>query len=253
MNSLTAEIVIAVVLLGAMVVALDLGFRAGRRAGLEERAGAGNQVGAIQGAVLGLLALLLAFSFSSAMSRFLERQDLIAQEANAIGTSWLRAELLEEPARSELRSALEAYTAHRMEASERLGQGWDPEILAEVDRLHARIWSAASGGVRKRPDLALAILDPVNEVLDVHALRVAAVWKHLPGVVLFLLAACSLLSVGAIGYGCGMDRRRRWRLCLSLAILVSAALWITVDLDHPRQGLLQLDDAPLRALKFERR
>ena len=252
MIPVVADLSIAVGLLALMLVALDAGFRAGRRAGKSEDGGAGSQVGAIQGAVLGLLGLLLAFSFAAAGSRFLERQDLIAQEANAIGTAWLRADLLDEPQRSELRAALTDYTSHRVGAVSQLQRGSDRAVLAEVDRLQARIWQAARDGVAGRPDLVLAVLNPVNETFDLHSLRVNAALKHLPYLVTGLLIGCSLLAVNVIGYGCGIDGRRRWLLNMSLALLISCALWITIDLDHPRRGLLQLDDAPLRALKFER-
>jgi len=253
MLDVVTDFSIAAGLLAAMLVALDAGFRAGRRAAESEDHGASGQVGAIQGAVLGLLGLLLAFSFAAAGSRFVERQDLIAQEANAIGTAWLRADLLAEPQRSELRAALEAYTAHRVAAVSQLQNGWNDAVLAEVERLQARIWQAARDGVATRAELALAVLAPVNETFDVHSLRVNAALKHLPYLVTGLLVVCSLLAVNVIGYGCGLDGRRRWLLTVSLAILISSALWITIDLDNPRRGLLQLDDAPLRSLKFEPR
>jgi len=253
MINVIGDLSIAFGLLALMLVALDAGFRAGRRGAAREGGGAGGQVGAIQGAVLGLLGLLLAFSFAAAGGRFIERQDLIVQEANAIGTAWLRAELLDEPHRSELRAALAAYTAHRVDAVVQLQHGWDDAMLAEVERLQARIWKAARDGVAARPELALAVLAPVNETLDVHSLRVNAALKHLPYLVTGLLIVCSLLAVNVIGYGCGIDGRRRWLLTVSLAILIAGALWLTIDLDHPRRGMLQLNDAPLQALKFEPR
>lgn len=253
MSNVIGDLSIAAGLLGAMLVALDAGFRSGQRAAAREGGGAGGQVGAIQGAVLGLLGLLLAFSFAAAGSRFIERQDLIVQEANAIGTAWLRADLLDEPHRSGLRAELEAYTAHRVGSVVQLQHGWDDAVLAEVERLQARVWKAARDGVAARAELAQAILSPVNEVFDVHSLRVNAALKHLPYLVTGLLVVCSLLAVHAIGYGCGLEGRRRWLLTVSLAILIAAALWLTIDLDHPRRGMLQLDDAPLRALKFEPR
>jgi len=245
------ELCLAAGLLAALALALDVGFRAGRRAGSAEHAGAGNQVGAIQGAVLGLLGLLLAFSFAAAGTRFMERQDLIGREANAIGTSWLRADLLDEPQRSELKTALAAYTAHRLESATQVQRGWDPAVLAEFERLHERIWKAASSGVAARPELGVTVLPPVNELIDVHTQRFNATLMHLPYLVQGLLVACSLLAVTVIGYGCGMDGKRRWFLTLSLAVLIASSLWITIDLDQPRRGILQLDDAPLRALKFE--
>ncbi len=245
------DLSIAIGLFGLLLFSLEAGFRTGHRAFEEGDAGSGPQVGAIQGAVLGLLGLLLAFSFAAAGGRFLERQDLIVQEANAIGTAFLRADLLDEPHRSELRAALKRYTEHRIQVSATLRKGLDPSALSEVARLHARIWSAAIAGVAARPASTLAVLPPVNQVIDLHATRLAAGRKHLPSLVLGLLIACSALAVGVIGYGCGMGGRRRAPLTVSLAVLIGTGLWITIDLDHPRSGLMQLSDAPLQALKLD--
>jgi hypothetical protein len=234
-----------------LLASLEAGFRRGRRASDEGDARAAGQVGAIQGAVLGLLGLLLAFSFSAAGTRFLERQDLIVEEANAIGTTLLRADLLDEPHRSELRAALERYTEHRIALSANLRGGMSPDAVAEIDRLQAAIWSAALAGVTARPGSMLGVLPPVNEVIDLHSIRVAAGRKHLPSIVLGLLIACSALAMAVMGYGCGMGGSRRAPLTVSLAVLIGTALWITVDLDHPRAGLMQLSDAPLKALVFD--
>jgi hypothetical protein len=247
------DALVAAGLFGLLFVSLELGFRSGRRARSESDPSAGAQVGAIQGAVLGLLGLLLAFSFAAAGSRFLERQDLIVTEANAIGTAFLRADLLDEPHRSELRMALQHYTEQRLAVSARLqqGLGLTPADLDEIERLHARIWRAAAAGVAARPAATLAVLAPVNEVIDLHTLRLAASRKHLPFLVLGLLIACSAIAIGVIGYGGGMSGRRRVPLTAALTILIGTGLWITIDLDYPRGGLIQLSDAPLEALRFD--
>jgi hypothetical protein len=235
----------------ALLVFFEIGFRVGEHTKEDLTSAEGGQVGVIQAALLGLLGLLLAFSFAAAGARFLERQDLIVQEANAIGTSYLRADLLAEPHKTELRSALKRYVEHRIRATVGPLGTSDPAIAAEVEALHAKIWSAAIDGVRNNPELALSVLPPVNDVIDFHSTRVAAATKHIPGVVFGLLLVCSVLSVAVIGYGCGTAGRRRIPLTVSLTLIIAASLWITFDLDHPRRGLLQLNDAPLRALKFD--
>jgi hypothetical protein len=245
------DLSIAVGLFGALLVALEIGFRFGRRAAGESDTRAAGQVGAVQGAVLGLLGLLLAFSFAAAGGRFLERQDLIVEEANAIGTASLRADVLDEPHRSDLRAALKRYTEHRLELSGQLRTGLGSEAAVEIERLQARIWAAARAGVAAKPAATLAVLPPVNEVIDLHSTRVAAGRKHLPTLVMGLLVACSLLAITVIGYGCGLGGHRRAALTVPLAFLIGTALWITIDLDHPRAGLMRLSDAPLEALKFE--
>lgn len=252
MNHALVDVSIAVALYAAVVLAFEGGFRAGRRADRDILAEDRGQVGAIQGAVLGLLGLLLAFSFAAAGSRFFERQDLITQEANAIGSSWLCADLLSEPHRSELRAALEAYTAQHTGESAPVVHDRDEALTAEADRLQARIWRAAVDGLAQRPELAATVVPPIIELFDTHALRVSAALKRLPALVLWLLVASSMLASAVIGYGCGMDSRRRWQITLALVLLIASALWITLDLDRPRRGLLQLDDTPLEALEFAR-
>lgn len=242
------EMAIAAALLLLLLAGLEVGYRLGRLSADRGEDPSGGQVGAIQGAVLGLLALLLGFSFSGAASRFIERQDQIVTEANAIGTAWLRADLLDEPYRAQLKDQLARYVQHRVDVSQRLRDGLAQMDAAEVAAFHTRIWRAASEGSLAKPATMVVVLPPVNEVIDMHATRVAAGRKHLPMLVLGLLVACSVLGVAVIGYGCGLGRRRSLPLTASLTLLIGAALWTTIDLDHPRRGLIKLSDAPLREL-----
>ncbi|HKQ47934.1 MAG TPA: hypothetical protein VJZ71_07695 [Phycisphaerae bacterium] len=247
---MTGEIATAASLLFLLLASLELGFRYGRRPTVAREAQAGGHLGAIQGAMLGLLALLLGFSFAGAASRFMERQDLIVEEANAIGTAYLRADLLDEPHRSELRSALAEYVKHRLQVSTTLRYGLADEARAEISRLHELIWKAARDGVSAKPVALMALLVPVNEVIDLHSTRVAAGRKHLPPLVLGLLVASSAISMAMIGYGCGLAGRRSALMAGSLALLIGIALWTTMDLDKPRSGLIQLSDAPLIELNL---
>jgi hypothetical protein len=245
------DLLLALGLLALLLVAFEIGFRAGAHAVGASDGPSNTQIGTIQAAVLGLLGLLLAFTFSAATSRFLERQDLIVQEANAIGTSYLRADLLSDPYRADLRTALQRYTEHRIEVSTRLRAGLQAADVQESERLQAAMWSAASAGVAARREVMMGVLPPVNEVIDLHATRIAANLKHLPGLVMGLLVGCAVLAIGVIGYGCGVAHRRRASLTLALTLLIGGTLWATIDMDQPRAGLLQLDDAPLKALKFD--
>jgi hypothetical protein len=172
------DLALAAGLLLLLLLALEGGFRIGRRTLRKRAIEMTSQVGPLQGAILGLLGLLLAFSFAAAGARFLERQDLILQEANAIGTAYLRADLLDEPYRSELRAALKRYADHRIDVGRRLRSSLTSADLAEAEQLHAGIWKAARDGVAARPAAMLTVLAPVNEVIDLHATRVAAIEKR---------------------------------------------------------------------------
>jgi hypothetical protein len=245
---LANELTIALGLLLGLIGFLEAGYRLGWRSARKKEAASGGLVGAIQGAMLGLLGLLLAFSFGGAAARFLERQDLIVQEANAIGTTYLRADLLAEPHAAGLRQVLADYVAHRLEVSKSLAGGIAPETADQIAAFHGRLWAAAREGVRANPETMLVVLNPVNEVIDLHSTRVATGRKHLPLQVLGLLIVCSLLSMAVIGYGCGLSGRRSLAMTVPLAALIAAALWTTIDLDHPRSGFIRLSDAPLQQL-----
>lgn len=242
------DIATAAVLLLLLFVSLEVGFRFGRRARGDSELTGGGQVGAIQGGKLGLLALLLAFSFGGAASQFFEKQDLIVQEANAIGTAYLRADMLDEPYRTSLRSALANYVEHRVRLSQTLRHGVSPQDQLQIAQMHDQIWKAASEGANAKPAAIIAVLPPVNDVIDFHSTRVAAGRKHLPRLVVGLLIICSAMSMMDIGYGCGLSGRRTALMTATLALLIAASLWATLDLDKPRAGLIQLDDSPLTEL-----
>jgi len=242
------QILVALSLLLGMVLAVELGFQFGKHRKPRSAASAGMETGAIQGAMLGLLGLLLGFSFSGAANRYMERQDLITQEANAIGTAHLRAGLLNEPERSSLRNELATYVEDRLAASKTIQNGLSDELMANVKAAHERIWAAAEAGVLAKPSVTVAVLGPVNEVIDMHSLRVAAGFRHLPGLVLVLLVSCSLLALAVVGFALGFAGRRNPAMTTVLAVLVAAALWTTIDLDHSRIGFVRVSDAALEQL-----
>lgn len=251
MYGIVWNLALLVALVGGLVLSVEIGFQLGRRDGKHDDPVGASQVGAIQAALLGLLGLLVAFSFSAAAARFLDRQDLIAADANSIGTMFLRAELLNDPMRYELQSALSDYRDNRLRAAHDLQEGRVAEYIAETEALHARIWDAAFRGVRERPEYGVVVLGPANELIDLHTTRYAASRKKLPLPVLAVLLACSAIGCGIIGYSGGLVGRRRWFLTSSLAVLLGATIYVTLELDQARTGMLQLSDAPIAELKLD--
>lgn len=245
------EVEIATAILLLLATGFEIGFRLGRWASTKTTPSGAGQLGATQGALLGLLGLLLGFSFAGAAARFIERQDLIVKEANAIGTAFLRADMLEEPYRSNLRTSLKDYVQYRIEASANLRSGVTPEMLAHISQQHKQIWKAASEGVSAKPAAMVSVLTPVNEVIDLHAYRLATGRKHLPRLVVTLLMLCSGIAVGAIGYGCGLSGRRYLAMTGSLVFVMAVALWTTIDMDYARVGLVRVSDVPLQDLSLD--
>lgn len=253
MDTVLTEVSIAAALFGGLVLAVEVGFHLGLRASRERQDEGAPQLGAIQGAILGLLGLLLAFSFSGAAGRYIDRMDMVVAEANAIGTAYLRTDLLGEPERTRLRQALKRYTETRLAYTRgtQLRRTLSEDENATIAALQREIWTNALAGVVARPHATLAVLNPVNEVIDLHTSRLAVGSRRLPTTILVILIVSSLLAVGVMGYSCGLGAERRMPLTTALAVVIAAILWITIDLDQPRAGLLRTSDAPLEALVID--
>lgn len=236
-------------ILACLVLSLEIGFRLGVRGKASHDTGAAPLVGAVQGAVLGLLGLILAFSFGGAATRFLDRQDLIVLESNALGTAWLRADLLPPENAAALRAALRRYTEHRLEVSSHLSfRPPTPAELSALEGFQSECWTAAVAGMERRPATAAVVAPAVNDVIDIHSLRMAAGRKRLPALVLGLLGGCSILAAAVLGLGCGLGGRRRLSMTVPVLVLIALTLAVTLDLDNPRAGTLQISDAPLEAV-----
>lgn len=253
MNLLLFEGLIAVFVLGGLVLSVEVGLWLGARARDPGDRQVSPQLGAIQGAILGLLGLLLAFSFGGAAGRFIDRLDTVVAEANAIGTAYLRADLLSEPERTRLRRVLQRYTEARLAYADEatLQRTLTPQQKATVAAMQNEIWEVAVAGVETRPEAILAVLNPVNEVIDLHTTRLAIGGRRLPPIVLAVLLVASFLALMVLGYGCGISGERRTPLTTALALLIASILWITIDLDQPRAGMFQTSNAPLEALEFD--
>jgi hypothetical protein len=244
------DILVAAGLVVAMVGSLEAGYRLGRRRGVRKEH---PNLATVQGAVLGLLGLLLAFAFSGATSRFIERQDVLVREANALGTAALRAELLPDEQAAALRRALRDYAEARVRLFEQAGAGDDPALLEELHEHQRRIWSAAAQGVRIHAWTAELVLPPVNEVIDLLTTRDSLVSRHLPYPVVGLLVACAALSLATIGYAASVFGRRQGFIAGALAVLIASALWVTIDLDYGRRGLIRVNPQPLLDARDELR
>lgn len=253
MNVLLFDGLMALVVLGGLLLAVEVGLWLGARARDPGERQASPQLGAIQGAILGLLGLLLAFSFGGAAGRFIDRMDTVVAEANAIGTAYLRADLLDEPERGRLRKVLQRYAEDRLAYADEstLRRTLTPEQYAAVSARQNEIWEIAVAGVKARPEVILAVLNPVNEVIDLHTTRLAIGSRRLPPVVLAVLLFTSFIALMVMGYGCGVGGERRTPLTTALALLIASILWITIDLDQPRAGMFQTSNAPLAALEFD--
>jgi hypothetical protein len=229
-----------------VTAAVHLGFLLGRR----RRTAAGDAAdagpsGSVVGSLLALLAFLLAFTFQIASSRHERRKELVLAESNAIGTAWLRADLLQAEHAARSKEILRAYAAQRAHAVA------DPDRLAaslrEAPILHERLWQVAREAVRSeapQPAVALFIAS-VNEVIDLHQERVVVARQYrIPPVVWWSLAAMTFLAMVGVGFQFGFSGRENHWLQGLLALSYGAVVWLIVDLDDPA-GAMRVSQQPM--------
>jgi hypothetical protein len=234
---------VAVGLFVGLLAALELGRRWGRaraaRAPDSEREG----LGAVEAAVYGLLGLLVAFTFSGAASRFEGRRDLIVQEANAIGTAYLRLDLLAEPARDSLREKFRRYLDSRLETYRRLPD--EQAARAELARsiaLQGEIWTEAIEAARAAgPSTTMLLAPALNEMFDTTTTRTAATRAHPPNVLFAMLVAVALVSALLVGHAMAASAASRRLHTLAYAGVLALTLYVIVDLEYPRLGLIRVD------------
>ena len=201
-------------------------------------------VGAMVGAMLGLLAFMLAFTFGMAASRFDTRKQLVLDEANAIGTTYLRTAMLPER-RDEIRALLRSYVDTRLEAvrSGRVAV----EILRSED-IQGRLWSAATAVGLQHPDSIVVglFVASLNEVIDLHAKRVTAGLRNrIPGAIWVALLTIATLSLAAMGYHAGLVGTVRSLAFIVVAVTFSAVIALIADLDRPQEGSLTVSQQAL--------
>jgi hypothetical protein len=199
--------------------------------------------------MLGLMGLLMAFTYSFSAERCESRKQAVIQEANALGTAYLRASLLPEPVRREMRDALRDYAQTRIVSDD---IAVDPVKLRAAfdasEQAQQRMWPLVEKLLAGRPPTPIdgLVVSSVNDVIDMHARRTAAARDRLPMVVFWMLALVALVAVGVTGFGAGLTARRNWVLTLMLVLLVASVIMVIVDLDLPRSGFIRVSQRSLQ-------
>jgi hypothetical protein len=236
---------LALLLLLGMVGCLELGRRAARRYRARHPDAGEAPTGAMDGAVFALFGLLIAFTFSGAASRFDDRRALVVQEANAIGTAWLRVDLLPPAAQAEVRPLYPAYVEARLAAYRAVPDM--AAVKAALDRgnaLQARIWKASMTAARAdgNPGVISTVAGSLNDMIDITTTRQAATMMHPPLAVYLLLFGMGLAASLVAGFSLGRSEVRSWLHVLVYAGAIAASVYVILDLEFPRLGLIRVDD-----------
>lgn len=235
-------------LLGAFLLlwlAMEAGFRAGqwRRANTSEEKD--QVVSAMVASILGLLALVLGFTFSLAASRFDERRVVVLNEANAIGTAYLRTSFLPEPQRTEVVRLLREYVDLRIRGT---ASGDPAPAIARSEQIHNEIWAhAAAAGQQQPQSITVGLcIQSINELIDLHSVRVqAAMRSRIPLVIWVALFGLALLGMGSVGYLDGLSSTVRSPAMIGLVLAFTCVVYLIADLDRGHEGLLQVTQQAL--------
>ena len=243
MNPVLAGALLAGGLFLGMILLLELGRRIGNRHLAKDPEGARTGVGAIEGAVFALLGLLVAFSFSGAATRFDTRRLQIVDEANAIGTAYLRLDLLPATVQPAMREQFKEYVDLRLEVYRRL-----PDVeaamrtLTQAAALQGKIWSLAVAGCRTEgAPCAQLLLPALNQMIDITTTRMVAARTHPPWIVFGLLFVLALMASMLAGYGMAGGRTQSWVHIVGFALIMTTSVYVILDLEFPRLGLIRID------------
>jgi hypothetical protein len=231
------------VLTAAILTSIEVGYRTGLRRRARARANLGESR-AVETSVFALMGLLIAFVFAGAAVRFDNRKLLIAQEANAIETAYLRLDLLPKEAQTELREDFRAYLVGRLAVTRDIpDMKAVNEDLKRSSILQRKVWKEAVEAAKGSGSSAtqMLVLSALNEMIDITTVRTVGMISHLPLLVVVLLAITILLSSFLTGYSISAFGTRDWLSAIIFAIAVSCATYVTLDYEYPRIGLIRTD------------
>ena len=227
-----------------VLLSVEAGYRLGkyRRARHEEEKEA--PLGTMVAATLGLLAFILAFTFGLAAARFDSRRQVLLDEANAIGTTYLRAGMLPERG-EEVRRLLQEYVSTRLEAvqSGKLAEG-----IQRSEMIQQQVWTVAETVAQKNPNSIVVglFVQTLNEMIDLHAKRLqAGLRSRIPGAIWLGLFAVAALSLATMGYHAGLSGTRRSLAIVAVAVTFSVVIELIADLDRPTEGVLRVSQHAL--------
>lgn len=243
-------VVLALLLTALMLGAAGVGVYVGRSL-RDNKENVRESFGVLQAALIGFMGLILAFGLSLAVGRYEARRQAVVEEANAIGTTYLRAQTLAEPIRSQSLALLVQYTDAELRLSQvRPGSGRENGAIAAASALQRPLWKLAAQAVQDQPTATAPRLyeESLNEMINAQTVRVAGLGNRVPSEVLLVEIIGATIALSLLGLHVGVLGRGVVPLLLAAA-MVTLLLYTVVDLDRPTRGLIQVPDTALAQLR----
>lgn len=234
-----------------VLIAIEIGFHLGHVAHRRSEDEKESPVGAIAGSILGLLAFILAFTFGLVSDRYDARKGLIREEANVIRTAYFRADFLPETDRAEAKGLLRTYVDERIEAVRSGRIDRVKAAVAEAERIQLRLWDRAVANARvdMNSDVAALYIEAINDLMAIHAQRIAVGMARIPAGIWQALAILIALGMISVGYQTGIaGSRRSWAMPI-LALSFSLVIALISSLDRPHSDLIEVSQQPLESVR----
>ncbi len=226
-----------------MAGSIETGYRMGKRRLKKYPEGKSEGSGAVESSIFGILGLILAFTFTGTLTRYENRTNLVLKEANAIGTAYLRLDLLPKNDRDKLRPLYREYLQSRINLFENYeNRPLSDSYFRQGLKLQAQIWGIANAAVLldKNPGIMTLVLSSTNDVIDVANERLQANRTHPPIIVYILLFILALASAFLVGQSMSVNQRRPLLYMVVFCVTISAITYIILDLEYPRLGLIKI-------------
>jgi len=255
MNELMYDVnlgVIAVILLLLALGAIEAGFRFGRRTKASANSDSKVHVNNTQTSTLGILALLLAFTFSLSLQRFESRSDAVVDEANTIGTAYLRSHLVPPALRNDVQALLRSYVDLRIEADTVATVHGDwPALVAKATRVQTALWDRALRAAELDPNHVASglFIQALNDMIDSFGRRDAILNRHVPEIVLWLLFVTFAITGVIVGFAAGVGGQRPSWVSFAMVVLIVVLILVVLDLDRPRRGLITVSEKSMLDLQ----
>jgi hypothetical protein len=248
---------ITLILFASMALALEVSYRFGRWRREEFPEAFRSHVSSIQSSILGILALMLGFTFSLALQRFDTRSMAVVEEANAIRDAYHTAILLPEPMRSEARALLRDYTDARLEAARytTVQLNAQTETRAKAEAIQSTLWTVAERAleVERNARGTVQFVSSLSDVAEGFHWRKATLDRRVPEAVLFLLYITFVMAGATVGFAAGVAGHRPSIVSWVMVGLISILVYIILDLDRPRRGFIRVNHGPLHELRADLR
>lgn len=246
------ELLLVAGLLVGLFITVELGFLYGRKRQAAVTDSIRSQVNGVLASTVGLLALLLGFTFSLAVQRYEARNQAVVTETNAIGTTYLRTWLLPADMQEETRVLLRRYVDVLVQEGQvpLADSAARAPLQNQATRISNQIWSQAIKAAERDPRLLTSglFIQTLNDQIDASAARFAELSRHVPEIVIWLILVASLFATALLGFASGISGERASISAAVLAVTLVLVFYLIITLDRPRSGPIRTNPQPVNSL-----